>query len=494
MEESELVRVRKEKLFKMREAGFDPFAIDHFYKDKLTADVRKEYDYLKPDEVADDQVRIAGRLISFRRHGRAAFGHIMDDAGKIQLYFQENRLGKDKYEFLKKMVDIGDILGVWGNVFRTKTGEITVWVDGFELLAKAIRPLPEKWHGLKDIEIRYRQRYVDLVVNPQTKDVFLKRSKIITLLREYMNSHGFVEVETPILHPIPGGANARPFVTHLNALDHDFYLRIAPELYLKRLLVGGFEKVYEIGKDFRNEGMDIKHNPEFTAMEFYWAYVNYEDVMKFTEDLFCYVVKGVTGSLEIEYQGKRIDFTPPWRRLPMIDAVREYAGVDFGDIHSLDEAIKRAKDSDIEIEDNEVENIDEVMVRFFEEKVEDKLIQPTFVIGYPVAVSPLAKRNPDNPEITNRFELYINGDEIVNAFSELNDPLDQRERFEKQAAKRAKGDEEAHAMDKDFVRALEYGMPPAGGWGLGVDRLVMLLTNSRSIRDVILFPLLRPEK
>ena len=430
-------------------------------------------------------------MISKRVHGKAGFADLQDFEGKIQLYFKIDTLGKESYKVFEKLLDVGDIIGVEGFVFRTHKGELSVWVEKFTVLTKSLRPLPHVWFGLKDIERRYRERYVDLILNPEVKETFVKRSRIIKEIRKFLNSKGFIEVETPMLHQIAGGAAARPFITFHNALGINLYLRIAPELYLKRLIVGGFEKVYEIGKVFRNEGVDRFHNPEFTMVEWYWAYADYKDNMKLVEELIRHLVKTVHGKLKIVFQGKEIDFSKPFKVITLIDALKEYAGIDIMN-KSRDDLVNIAEQHGLEVKKDATKG--ELITSLFEELVQHKLIQPTFVIDHPVDVSPLAKRKKDDPTLTERFELYIAGLEVVNAYTELNDPIDQRERFLEQMEKRAKGDEEAHMMDEDFLRALEYGMPPTSGVGIGIDRLVMILTDSPSIRDVILFPTLRPEE
>ncbi len=482
MSVSELKQVRLDKLGELRDLGIDPFG-SRFERDSSAQKIQDDFAAL------DGQtVRIAGRIMSKRRHGKAGFANLQDLSGEIQLYFRKDDVGEEKYELFKKL-DMGDILGIEGFVFRTQKGEISVHVHDFTYLSKSLNPLPEKWHGLKDVELRYRQRYVDLIVNPAVKEVFIKRSQIIKGLRQYLENRGFLEVETPMMQPIAGGATARPFITHHNALDMNLYLRVAPELYLKRLIVGGLEKVYEINRNFRNEGISTKHNPEFTMLELYQAYGDFQVMMELTEDLVSSVALQVNGSMIADFEGEQIDFTPPWRRVTMLDAIKEYTGLDFTIIKNDEEARQAAEQMGLKVRptDSRGEIINEV----FEEFVESKLIQPTFVYGHPVEISPLAKRNADQPEITDRFEVFIMQREIANAFSELNDPLDQRERFLKQVEKRAGGDAEAHMMDEDYINALEYGMPPAGGLGIGIDRLVMLMTNSPSIRDVILFPTLR---
>jgi lysyl-tRNA synthetase class 2 len=432
---------------------------------------------------------VAGRIIALRDFGKACFAHIQDATGKIQIYMKRDLIG-EKFSLVKSL-DIGDMIGVTGRLFRTKTKELTIEVADMVFLSKSLRPLPEKWHGLKDIEMRYRQRYVDLIVNPQVKEIFAKRSALIKAIRDFLDAQGFIEVETPMMHPIPGGATARPFKTHHNALGMDLYLRIAPELYLKKLLVGGYERVYELNKNFRNEGISTRHNPEFTMLEFYIAYKDYQFLMGFTEELFCYVAQRLGATLQIPYGEETIDLTPPWPRIPMLDALKQRGVPDevFGD---EDTARKWAGSRNIEIEKSA--SLGKILDELFKEIVEPDLVQPTFIVDHPVELSPLAKRKPENPRLVERFELFIASREIANAFSELNDPLDQRQRFLAQVESKNRGDEEAHWMDEDFLRALEYGMPPAAGEGIGIDRLVMLLTNTHSIRDVILFPQLKAEQ
>ena len=439
----------------------------------------------------EKEVSLAGRLMSKRVMGKAAFAHIQDGTGLIQLYFRIDALGAEAYEAFKK-VDIGDIIGVKGVVFTTHKGEISVKASEYILLAKSLRPLPEKYHGLKDQEIRYRKRYLDLIVNPEVKDVFVKRSRIITAIRTYLNEKGYVEVETPVLNTILGGANARPFITHHNTLDIDMYLRIAPELYLKRLIVGGFLKVYEMGRLFRNEGMDTKHNPEFTTIELYEAYADYNDMMDLTEELYKYCAREVLGTTTLTYQGETIELGGEWRRVSMVDIVKEVTGIDFGEGYDAAKAREEAKKLGIEIAEND--SWGNALYKVFDEAVEQSLVQPTFVIDYPVEVSPLAKRKKSDPRLTERFEFFITAREMGNAFSELNDPIDQRARFEDQVRKREKGDDEAQMMDEDYVNALEYGLPPTGGLGIGIDRMIMLFTDSASIRDVLLFPTMKPVK
>lgn len=482
---SEVLRVRRDKLDNLRESGSDPFIITRFNKTHSSADVLGSF-----DELEGKHVSVAGRMISKRVMGKASFSHIQDFDGKIQLYVRKDVLGEEPYAVYKKY-DVGDIVGVEGEVFKTNKGEISVKATKVTLLSKSLTPLPEKFHGLKDVDLRYRQRHVDLIVNPEVKQTFVARSLIVKYIREYLDNIGYFEVETPILMGTAGGAAARPFETHHNTLDLDMYLRIATELHLKRLIVGGFEKVYEIGRIFRNEGMSIKHNPEFTTIELYQAYANVEDMMTLCENLFYYCADKLYGTGKIEYQGTKVDLTPAWLRLSMLDAVKQYTGADFSDCTD-EEAADIAKGIGLKPEKNQTRG--ELLYAAFEEFVEDKLIEPTFITGYPVEVSPLAKKMPEYPWLTERFELFITGRELANAFSELNDPDDQRARFVEQAKQRADGDEEAHMMDDDYISALEYGMAPTGGMGIGIDRMVMLLTDSYSIRDVILFPTMKPKE
>jgi len=482
---SELKQVRLDKLDELRAAGVEPFG-QKYERDAMAQQIIDNFDTME-----GKQVRIAGRIMSKRRHGKAGFANLQDLSGQIQLYIRQDDLGEEKYELFKKL-DMGDILGIQGEVFRTQKGEISVHVHDLIYLSKSINPLPEKWHGLKDVELRYRQRYVDLIVNPEVKDVFIRRSRIIKEIRNYLDGKGFLEVETPMMQPIPGGATARPFITHHNALNMELYLRIAPELYLKRLIVGGLEKVYEINRNFRNEGISTKHNPEFTMLELYQAYADFGDMMDLTEDLISSTVEKITGSMQVDFEGQIIDFTGPWQRISMLDAIKQHTGVDFHTI--LDDAGARQAAAQLGLEGHDEDSRGELINIIFEEFVEEHLVQPTFIYGHPVEISPLAKRNVENPAFTDRFELFITRREIANAFSELNDPIDQKGRFQKQVEKRAGGDGEAHMMDEDYINALEYGMPPAGGLGIGIDRLVMLITASSSIRDVILFPTLRPRE
>ena len=481
---SELLQIRRDKLLALQEAGQDPFAITKFDVDAHNAQIRERF-----DELENQPVVIAGRMMSRRIMGKASFMDLRDHTDRMQVYVKRDDVGEDRYADFKKW-DIGDIVGVEGFVFRTQKGEISVHAQKITLLSKSLLPLPEKFHGLKDTDTRYRQRYLDLIVNPEVKDAFVKRSRIITEIRNYLNAREFLEVETPVLHNIAGGAAARPFITHHNTLDIDMYLRIALELHLKRLIVGGFDRVYEIGRVFRNEGMDTRHNPEFTLLELYQAYTDYNGMMDLTEELIRTVAKKVLGTAQISYGGTAIDLEKPFERLSMADAVKKYAGVDFTAVSTVEEARELAKAHHIEFEDRHGKG--DILNLFFETYVEEKLIQPTFIMNHPVEISPLAKRMPGNPAYTERFELFIVGREHANAFSELNDPLDQRGRFEAQAARKAAGDEEANDVDEDFLTALEYGMPPTGGLGIGVDRLVMLLTDSASIRDVLLFPTMKP--
>ncbi len=476
---NEMLLIRRKKLDELREKGINPFGAK-FLASHKAAEVMEHFDVLE-----DAPVVVAGRIMAKRNMGKATFAHIQDFSGQIQIYVRVNEVGEETYDLFTHF-DIGDIVGISGKVFKTRKGEISVWADQITLLSKSLRPLPEKWHGLKDVELRYRQRYVDLIVNPEVKDVFITRSRIIKAIRNYLDNKGFLEVETPMMHPIPGGAAARPFITHHNTLDMDLYLRIAPELYLKRLLVGGLERVYEINRNFRNEGISTKHNPEFTMLELYQAYADYNDMMDLTEELIATAAKEVLGTPMVEYEGRQIDLTPPWPRIPMLDAIKQYTGLDFLQAQDDAGAAKAARELGLEIEEGLGRGT--IINEVFEEFVEPKLIQPTFITDYPIEISPLAKRKKEDPRYTDRFELFIYAREMANAFSELNDPIDQEQRFRQQVEQRASGDDEAHRMDEDYINALEYGMPPAGGLGIGIDRLIMLLTNSLSIRDVLLFP------
>lgn len=481
---NEMLQIRRQKLKELQDQGKNPFLIEKFNPDYHTTDITDNY-----DEFEGKEVTVAGRVMSKRGHGKISFMDIQDMKGRIQILSKIDELGEEAYKIISYL-DMGDIIGVEGEVFKTQSGEISIKAKKLTLLSKSLQILPEKWHGLKDPDLRYRQRYVDLIVNPEVKETFLLRNKIIRKIREYLDNLGYLEVETPILGNIAGGANARPFLTHHNALNIDMSLRIANELYLKRLIVGGFDKVYEMGKMFRNEGMDARHNPEFTNIELYEAYADYNDMMKITENLVAYVAKEVLGTTKVEYQGKTIDFTPPWKRIKMQDAVKEHTGVDFDKITTDEEALEVAKEHKLEIKPGMTRG--HVISEMFEEFCEQYMDQPTFIIGHPVEISPLAKRNPDDPRITNRFEAFANCWEIANAFSELNDPIDQRERFEEQLRQKEYGDDEAHPMDEDFLNAIEVGLPPTGGLGIGVDRLIILLTNQASIRDVIFFPTMKP--
>ncbi|MBU5450930.1 lysine--tRNA ligase [Acetivibrio sp. MSJd-27] len=482
---SELIKVRMDKLKELEENGKDPFEVTKYEK---TADAKDVIDHFEKTE--GTVVSLAGRLMSKRGMGKVSFCDLQDQSGKIQLFAKKDLLGDDAYAAFKKL-DIGDIVGVKGEVFKTKTGEISVKLTEYVLLSKSLLPLPEKFHGLTNTDLRYRRRYVDLIVNPEIKETFLKRSKIIKSIREYMDSLGYLEVDTPVLHILRGGAEARPFKTYHNTLDVPMYLRVETELYLKRLIVGGMEKVYEIGRIFRNEGMSIKHNPEFTTIELYEAYADYHDMMRITEGIFSNACKAVNGTTKILYQGQEIDLTPPFNRMTMVDAVEKYTGLDFKEIKTDEEAVNAAKSVGVAVEGTPSRG--EIINLLFEEKVEENLIQPTFITDYPVEVSPLAKRKPEDPMFTERFEVFVTGREYGNAFSELNDPIDQKERFIRQIEMKEDGDMET-MYDEDFVTALEYGMPPTGGLGIGVDRLVMLLTDSYSIRDVLLFPTMKPIK
>jgi len=489
---NEQIEVRRQKLAKLRETGAvvypNDFKPTHSSADavQIAADISDEDLHGTPREVC-----VAGRIMALRRMGKASFFHVQDRRGKLQIYARKDRLGDDAYALFQCM-DTGDIVGVRGHLFRTKTKELTVEAQELRLLTKCLRPLPEKWHGLADVEVRYRQRYVDLMVNPEVRAVFEQRSRIVKLLRRFFEERDFLEVETPMMQPIPGGAAAKPFVTHHNTLDMELYLRVAPELFLKRLLVGGFERVFELNRNFRNEGISVRHNPEFTMVEFYQAYATFTDLIELTEELIVSLAKQVVGSLQVSYGEHVIDLTPPWRRLTIRDAIIVHGGATAADVDSIHGLQGFAKRNDSKV--NLSAPYGNLLVEIFEEVAEAKLIQPTFITGYPIEVSPLARQNDKNPALVDRFELYIGGRELANAFSELNDPADQRQRFLRQMEARAAGDEEANPIDEDYVRALEYGMPPAAGEGIGIDRLTMFLTNSQSIRDVILFPLLRPQR
>ena len=480
-----LMKIRRDKLKELQNEKKDPFEITKYNRTHTSKQIIENYNELEQKDVS-----IAGRIIAKRIMGKASFCHIQDSEGKIQSYVSLNDLGEELYKEFKTY-DIGDIIGITGFVFKTRTEEISVHAKNVILLSKSLRPLPEKFHGLKDMDLRYRQRYVDLIVNPEVKKTFELRTKIIKKIREILDEKGYLEVETPTLNIIPGGAAARPFITYHNALDIEMYLRIATELYLKRLIVGGFDKVYEMGKNFRNEGIDIKHNPEFTCMELYSAYDDYNDMMNITEEIFSKIAKDIFGTTKINYQETEIDLTPSWKRITMIDSIKEVTGIDFNKIESDEEALEIVKKLEIEYDENKITR-GELINLVFEEKVEKTLINPTFICDYPVEVSPLTKRKKEDPRLTERFELFINGGEYANAYSELNDPIDQYERFKEEIAARENGDDEAGMMDEDYIQALEIGLPPTGGLGIGIDRLVMLLTDAASIRDVLLFPTMKP--
>jgi len=486
---NEILKIRREKLEQLKAMGRNPFEILKYDQTHHSKDIKDNF-----EEMEGKDVSIAGRIMSFRDMGKASFCDIQDRYGRIQAYIKQDELGEEEYKIFKTY-DIGDIVGIKGFVFKTKRGEISVHAKQVTLLCKSLQPLPEKWHGLKDTEIRYRQRYVDLIVNEDVRETFYKRTKIIKAIREFLDARDFIEVDTPILATIASGAAARPFITHSNALDIDLYLRIATELYLKRLIVGGFERVYEMGKDFRNEGIDVRHNPEFTMIELYQAYADYNDMMEITENLIAYCAEKVLGTTKINYQGTELDLTPPWNRMTMVEAVKKYSGVDFNEIKSDEEAREVAKK--LKVLDELKKKLKDctkgdILNAVFEAYVEEHLIQPTFILDYPVEISPLTKKKNDDPTMTERFEAFIFAREIANAYSELNDPIDQKERFEQQANDKELGDEEAYATDDDFVNSLEIGMPPTGGLGIGVDRIIMFLTDSYSIRDIILFPTMKP--
>lgn len=482
---NEQMQVRIDKMHKIEEHGWKPFGYRFLYTHRA-ADIAAQFDELSEKET---EVKMAGRIMAIRGHGKTCFMDMQDKTGRIQVYVRKDVIGEENYALIKLM-DIGDTVGITGTAFRTHMGELSIKANSVEMLSKSLRPLPEKWHGLKDVETRYRQRYVDLIVNPEVRDTFVKRSQIIRSVREVLDSHDFLEVETPILNTIAGGAAARPFISYHNALDMQVYMRIAPELYLKRLIVGGMDRVYEMGRVFRNEGIDNRHNPEFTSVEIYQAFADYRDMMDLTEEVVVKTAEKVLGTTTINYEGTTIELASPWKRMSMIEAVKEYSGKDFTNVTDLEEARAIAKELNVAVESSF--GIGKIINACFEEYVEDKLIQPTFITGHPKEISPLAKSNPENPEITDRFEAYIYGREICNGFTELNDPIDQKERFLKQVEERANGDEEANMMDEDFVNALEYGLPPTGGLGIGIDRLVMFLTNSSTIRDVLFFPTMKP--
>lgn len=482
----EQVRIRREKLSALTQEGKNPYEQTKFIVDATSNGILGDF-----ANYENKSVRIAGRILSRRMMGKASFAHLLDSKGKIQIYVKRDNVGEDVYAEWKK-ADIGDIYGIEGTVFMTHSGEVSVSVTAMTMLSKSLLPLPEKFHGLKDNDLRYRQRYVDLIANPEVKENFVVRSRIIKAIRDLLDSKGFVEVETPVLNTIAGGASARPFITHHNTLDLNMYMRIAPELYLKRLIVGGFDKVYEIGKMFRNEGMDVKHNPEFTMMELYQAYADYNDMMDITEEIYHAALIAAGKGDKITYEGVEIDLTSPWERLTMLDAIKRYVGIDFDKMNDA-EALEAAKKAGVEIDDKKTA-WGNIVYATFDQKVEEKLIQPVFITDYPIEESPLTKQKTEDPRLTYRFEFFIFAREMGNAYSELNDPIDQKERFLRQVALREKGDDEAQMMDEDFVTALEYGMPPTGGLGIGIDRLIMLLTDSSSIRDVMLFPTMKPKK
>ncbi|MEA3347865.1 MAG: lysine--tRNA ligase [Pseudomonadota bacterium] len=492
--ENSLRQQRIKKLEQLDELGVNPFA-NNFTPSSTAAAVLEEYNDQEADTLEESAppLSIAGRIVSLRHFGKAAFAHLQDRTGKVQVYIRKNLIGEENFKVFK-LFDIGDTIGVNGTVFKTKTGEVTVMAANVRILTKALRPLPEKWHGLKDIETRYRQRYVDLIVNQEVRETFIKRTQIIDIIRDFFKEKDFLEVETPMMQTIAGGATARPFTTHHNALSLDLNLRIAPELYLKRLVVGGFERVFEINRNFRNEGISIKHNPEFTMIEFYQAYATYLDLMSTTEELFATICRSLNDSDTLVYQGQEISFTPPWDHFTVIESIEKYTGIDGERLQNRESVLEIIDELGLEITPLERECYGKCLMKLFDEKVEEQLIQPTFITDYPVSISPLSRRNDTNPEVTDRFELFIAGREMANAFSELNDPLDQRERFEEQLKEKAAGDQEAHQFDADFLRALEYGLPPTAGEGIGIDRMVMLFTDAASIRDVILFPLLKPEQ
>jgi len=492
-DDNDQIEIRLEKLKALRAKGIDPFAIERYDRTHVAAEVISDFESLEGKEVS-----IAGRVVSYRPMGKASFAHLQDASGRIQAYIKADNVGAETYALLE-YADIGDFLGVQGKVSKTRTGEVTVFATEFQILAKALRPIPigkqkgdQEWYGLQDMEQRYRQRYLDLIVNPEVRETMMKRSMIIRTIREFLNGEGFYEVETPVLQAVAGGAAARPFITHHNALDHDFHLRISLELYLKRLIVGGFDKVYEMSRVFRNEGLSTRHNPEFTLLELYQAYTNLEGMMDLVERLFGCISQALYGGLKFTFRETEIDLTPPWRCLPLLEGIREYANVQPEEFKTLESAKKAGERLGLPMEDEQTIGgiVDKIHDRF----VQPNLIQPTFITDYPIDISPLAKKDPNNPAMTRRFEPFIVGQEVGNAFSEINDPIDQRERFIDQAKMRATGDDEAHPMDEDFLRALEYGMPPTGGLGIGIDRLVMLFTDEQSIRDVILFPQMKPEK
>lgn len=482
--EKDLTSVRVEKMERLRALGVDPYG-QRYERTHQLRDILDNFEALEGQKVS-----VAGRLMAIRGHGKASFADLRDMSGRTQIYVKVDQVGERLYE-IWNLLDLGDLIGCRGTVFRTRRGEISIQIEDFSLLAKCLHPLPEKWHGLKDVDLRYRQRYLDLIVNPEIREAFLIRSRVVREMRNYLDERGYFEVETPAMNAVAGGASARPFITYHNTLDLKLYLRIATELHLKRLVVGGFEKVYEIGRIFRNEGISTKHNPEFTSIELYQAYADYNDMMRLTEEMIAHISERVLGTQVIEYQGQTIDLTPPWPRVKLYDALRRYAGVDLESAGSDEEARALAKRLALDLPPNATKGM--VMDEIFSELVEPKLSGPVFLLDYPIEISPLAKKIPDHPGLTYRFEAFISGREIANAFSELNDPADQRSRFEAQMMEKAKGNEEAHELDEDYLRALEYGLPPTGGLGIGIDRLCMLFARADSIRDVILFPLMRPK-
>ncbi|MFE6798289.1 lysine--tRNA ligase [Paenibacillus chitinolyticus] len=492
LELNELLQIRRDKLDELRGLGVDPFG-DKYVRTHTAKQILDAYEETPKEELEQQtvEVSIAGRIMQKRAMGKASFAHLQDITGKIQIYVRQDALGDTKYSAFD-LLDIGDMLGVKGTVFKTKTGETSIKVQELEVLTKSLLPLPEKYHGLKDVETRYRQRYVDLIMNQEVKETFILRSRIIQSMRRYLDGLGYLEVETPTLHAIAGGAAARPFITHHNALDMQLYMRIAIELHLKRLIVGGLEKVYEIGRVYRNEGISTRHNPEFTMIELYEAYADYKDIMALTENMVAHIAQEVLGTTTVQYQGHEVNLAPSWKRISMVDAIKEVVGVDFSVHMSNEEAQRLAKEHKVPVEPHMT--FGHIVNQFFETFVEETLIQPTFIYGHPLEISPLAKKNPEDPRFTDRFELFIVAREHANAFTELNDPIDQRQRFEAQLLEREHGNDEAHEMDDDFIRALEYGMPPTGGLGIGIDRLVMLLTNAPSIRDVLLFPHMREQR
>jgi len=491
-EKKDFLKHRAEKTAQLREAGINPYANN--FKPRHTAQQVKDLlagKNAEEIESCEEDFSVSGRIVSLRNFGKSTFFHLQDRTGRIQIYVQKNKVGAERYSLFKK-VDIGDFIGIQGSAFLTHSGELTILAGQFQILTKALRPLPEKWHGLQDIEIRYRQRYLDLIVNETVRNTFVTRSRVISLIRQFFTGRDFVEVETPMMHPIPGGATAQPFKTHHNSLDMDLYLRIAPELYLKRLLVGGLERVFEINRNFRNEGISTQHNPEFTMVEFYQAYATFRDLMDLTEEMFCHICTELLNTHTVSYQGTEIDFSPPWQRLTLKEAAAQYGSIPLEDLDDFEKTCRHAKRLGIEITGDEA--LGDVVTEIFEQVAEKHLLQPTFITHYPVEVSPLARKNEKDSRVTDRFELYIAGREIANAFSELNDPVDQRQRFENQAAVKSSREGTSAEVDEDFLLALEYGMPPAAGEGIGIDRLVMLLTDAASIRDVILFPLFRAER